>query len=407
MKYGDSNYNNRDQAKQTNLELYGVDNQFKRTDHIRQSYIDKLGAPHPMKIKDIKDRSIAHHNYTSSIAKTHNTCYQRYGYYNPAKNPESKQKITQTLHERCLKDTGYDYYCLRPEARGHKKYSKLNKSFKNHLDELGINNDVEFVIGSYSYDFVLPQDSVLIELNPSITHNSTFSIFKNSPKDRNYHQNKTKHAYLNNYRCIHIWDWDDYEILLRDFQCKKIIYARKCIIKEIDKKTTDEFLNQYHLQNTCKGQVVRLGLYCNNELIQLMTFGKPRYNKNYEYELLRLCTKSTYSVVGGAEKLFKYFKVHYTPKSIVSYCDNSKFTGNIYYKLGFTLKSYGKPSKHWYNIKTHVHITDNLLRQRGYDQLFGTNYGKGTSNEQLMLDNGFVEIYDCGQSTFTYINAAT
>lgn len=136
-----------------------------------------------------------------------------------------------------------------------------------------------------------------------------------------------------------------------------------------------------------------------------MTFGKPRYNKNYEYELLRLCTKSTYSVVGGAEKLFKYFKVHYTPKSIVSYCDNSKFTGNIYYKLGFTLKSYGKPSKHWYNIKTHVHITDNLLRQRGYDQLFGTNYGKGTSNEQLMLDNGFVEIYDCGQSTFTYVNA--
>lgn len=236
MKYGDSNYNNRDQAKQTNLELYGVDNQFKRTDHIRQSYIDKLGASHPMKIKDIKDRSIAHHNYTSSIAKTHNTCYQRYGYYNPAKNPESKQKITQTLHERCLKDTGYDYYYLRPEARGHKKYSKLNKSFKNHLDELGINNDVEFVIGSYSYDFVLPQDSVLIELNPSITHNSTFSIFKTSPKDRNYHQNKTKHAYLNNYRCIHIWDWDDYEIVLRDFQCKKIIYARKCIIKEIDKK---------------------------------------------------------------------------------------------------------------------------------------------------------------------------
>lgn len=30
-----------------------------------------------------------------------------------------------------------------------------------------------------------------------------------------------------------------------------------------------------------------------------MTFGKPRYNKNYEYELLRYC--SNYSVIGGVE----------------------------------------------------------------------------------------------------------
>lgn len=399
-RYGDPNYNNRDQARQTNLELYGVDNQFKRTDYIKQSYIDKLGETHPMRVKEIKDRCVSHHDYTSSITKTQNTCYQRYGYYNPAKIPESKQKITQTLHERCLKETGYDYYCLCPEAHSHKKYSKLNNSFKEHLDELGINSSVEFVIGVYSYDFILPQDNILIELNPSITHNSTFSIFKTDPKPANYHQNKTKQARLNNYRCIHVWDWDDCDIILNDLQRKEFRYARKCSIKEIDKNTVDGFLNQYHLQGTCKGQTVRLGLYYEDELIQIMTFGKPRYNKNYEYELLRLCTKSGYKVVGGAERLFKHFKTQHNPKSIISYCDNSKFTGDVYYRLSFTLKSYGRPSKHWYNLKTGQHITDNLLRQRGYDQLFGTDYGKGTSNEQLMLEHDFVEIYDCGQSTF-------
>lgn len=56
--------------------------------------------------------------------------------------------------------------------------------------------------------------------------------------------------------------------------------------------------------------------------------------------------------------------------------------------------------KHWYNIKTNVHITDNLLRQRGFDQLHGTNYGKGTSNEELMLEHDYVEVYDAGQSTY-------
>lgn len=47
-------------------------------------------------------------------------------------------------------------------------------------------------------------------------------------------------------------------------------------------------------------------------------------------------------------------------------------------------------------------ITDNLLRQRGYGQLFKTDYGKGNSNEQLMLENGWPPVYDCGQKVFVY-----
>lgn len=53
-------------------------------------------------------------------------------------------------------------------------------------------------------------------------------------------------------------------------------------------------------------------------------------------------------------------------------------------------------------MKSKKHITDNLLRQQGFDRLFGTSYGKGTSNEQLMLDAGFLEIYDCGQKKWRY-----
>lgn len=109
----------------------------------------------------------------------------------------------------------------------------------------------------------------------------------------------------------------------------------------------------------------------------------PRYNNNYEWELLRLCTSFRFSVLGGANKLFNQFIREVQPQSIVSYCDRSKFNGNVYNKLRFDLVDEGSPSKHWSNNKKYV--TDNLLRQRGYDQLFGTDYGKGTSNEELML----------------------
>ena len=131
-----------------------------------------------------------------------------------------------------------------------------------------------------------------------------------------------------------------------------------------------------------------------------MTFGKPRYNKNYEYELLRLCTAPTISVVGGAGKLLNFFEEQVKPRSVISYCDLSKFNGEVYEKLGFKLEDKTLPAKHWYNPKTKRHITDNLLRQRGYDQLHGANFGKGTSNEELMKEHGYVEIYNCGQLVF-------
>ena len=56
-------------------------------------------------------------------------------------------------------------------------------------------------------------------------------------------------------------------------------------------------------------------------------------------------------------------------------------------------------------MKNGKHITDNLLRQRGFDQLFDANFGKGTSNEELMQSFGFVEIYDCGQSRYEWHNS--
>ena len=122
--------------------------------------------------------------------------------------------------------------------------------------------------------------------------------------------------------------------------------------------------------------------------------------------MLRLCTKFDYIIIGGSEKLFKYFINKYKPESIISYCDRSKFKGDVYQSLGFTLINKGIPTKHWYNLKTKKHLLDSSLRARGFDILLGKEYGcfgKGTSNNELMLKHGFVEIYDCGQASYKYI----
>ena len=312
---------------------------------------------------------------------------------------EAKIRIAKTNQKKY----GVDWFCMTKKAMTgmRTENSKPNKEFGEKLKKNKIKFKTEYPIKNRVYDFIA--GNILIEINPSVTHNINFSIRNNGKlKTKTYHQEKSRLAEQNGYHCIHIWDWDDQDKIIELFlKSKEKVYARNTEIKEIDKKTANEFLGQYHLQGACRGNEINIGLYDKkNTLIQVMTFGKPRYNKNYEYELLRLC--SSKQVIGGNEKLFKYFLETYKPKSIISYCDSSKFTGEVYKKLGFILKS-DQPSKHWYNIKTKRHITDNELRRLGFDKLLGKEYGifgKGTSNEELMKQHGFWEIYDAGQQVW-------
>ena len=378
-----------DKIKQTNLERYGAESPFQSDEvreKIKKTNLEKYGVENVLSSNEVKE-------------KIKQTNYERYGVPYTLQADEVKERIRQTNLERY----GVEYYCETEHARENNKpykISKINKEFSDRLTSLNINNDLEFSIGHKSYDIKV--DNTLIEIDPTFTHNTSLPAFSNEHISIDYHLNKTKLANENGFNCIHVFDWDDKDKIINMFLPKSILYARQCEVKEISLKEANDFLNLYHLQNGLMKQDICLGLFYNDNLVEVMTFGKPRYNKNYDYELLRLCTHKDYKVTGGTKKLFKYFLDNYKPNSIISYCDKSKFSGEVYTRLGFTLKGEAKPSRHWYNIKEEKHITDNLLRQRGFDQLFGTNYGKGTSNDELMLEHNFVEVYDCGQSTYIW-----
>lgn len=324
------------------------------------------------------------------------TTRQHYGVDNPFQSTNIKEQISKDNMQKY----GVPYSCMREECRKYSgNNSKPNQKFEELLEKHKINYEREFPLENYSYDFKV--DNYLFEINPTVFHNSTISPVGN-PKDKMYHFCKSEKAQEYNYRCIHVFDWDDPEKIIKLFLIpKERIYARQCELKGVTVKEAHLFLEENHLQGYAKDKI-RLGLYYKNKLVEIMTFDKPRYNKNYDWELVRLCSNA--NVVGGAEKILKYFVDTYKPQSIISYCDLAKFDGRIYKQLGFSAANKPQPSKHWVNLSTKQHITDNLLRQKGFDQLFKTRYGKGTDNEELMRENGFVEVYDCGQLVFSFIN---
>lgn len=383
--------------------MYGKHHTLETRAKMSRNHADFKGRNHPQYGKPSSLKGKSRPQFV--IDKVKKTCMEKYGSNSPLGSDLVKDKIKQS----CMEKYGVPYPCMTEQCISSNSHiiSKSNKNFKNYLkNDFNIDSEFEFHIGHYSYDLHILNSNILIEINPGYTHNSTIGPkFANGryrdPRSSNYHLNKTELAIQSGYHCIHVFDWDSWTKIINIINPNKTkIYARNCEIKEVPVKECNEFLNEYHLQGTCRNQNVRLGLYHNDELIQLMTFGKPRYNKNYQWELLRFCSHKNYSITGGSQKLFKYFIKNYNPESIISYCDRAKFTGNVYNKLGFILKNQTGPAINW--SKGFDRITDNLLRQRGADQLIGTNDGKGTSNRKIMIREGWVEVYDCGQNVYIW-----
>ena len=407
-RYGDENYNNMEKYRQTCMERYGSEHYAGTDDMIRkssQTFLERYGVKNAFLCKEIqnKSRSTRIEKYGTEWAiqnpdiadKIKQTKLERYGDENYNNQPKHKQtcierygvehilqrnEFIEQVRKTNLERFGVEWACMRPESKNYHTISKINIAFAEQMSSNGIEYDMEFPIGSYNYDFKV--GNTLIEINPTITHNSFTSIFGREPTQPDYHLAKSKVALTNGYTCIHIWDWDDTCKIINTLKPKKQICSGALDIREVDKNECDEFVNNYHFQNTCDGQSVRLGLYKDNILVELMSFGTLYYDNGYDYELFRICSHPDYIITNGEERLFKHFIEHYNPQSIIAYCDASKYDGNTYTRLGFELLEISEPSKHWYRQKSKEHTISN--------------------NDKLMLEHGFLPVYDCGQLSFIW-----
>lgn len=235
-------------------------------------------------------------------------------------------------------------------------------------------------------------------------------VYWHSLKDKYYHLNKTETALQRDIRLVHLSDWlidnkpDVIKYYIKNLLNKDIIkvYARECEIKEISSKDYSTFCELYHIQGATSAKI-RIGLFYKGELVQIMSFSKPRFNKNYDYELIREVSKSTYRIIGGKERLLKYFERNYKPASLISYCDRRWFTGQSYVRLGFNLKGTTVPSYSYY--KEGICLSRYQCQKHNLPKLLDT-FDESLSEYQNMINNKYLRMFDCGQLVFvkTYRN---
>jgi hypothetical protein len=176
----------------------------------------------------------------------------------------------------------------------------------------------------------------------------------------------------------------------------KRIYARNTTVREVSSTVTKQFLSMNHLQGQSNSSI-NLGLYHHGDLVALMTFGKPRFNSNYDWELIRYCGLLETNVVGGASKLLKHFRKNYEG-SILSYANREHSNGKLYEALGFKLINEAQPNYQWW--KGNQMLKRYATQKHKLPKLLNESFDGSKTESENMFANGYRRIWDCGNLVY-------
>ena len=407
---------------------YGAKNVFQSKDvkdTIKKTFKENWGD-HPSRIKEVRKRIETtfqeNHGAKDGFSKINNDAFieslkyvnEVLDSFNYALIDEYTGRRKDSLKIKCLNCNTVFNTCIEYLVYGYgkcpkcfpKSISACEKEIFDFIKYLGIEaiNQDRTAIKPLELDIYIPDKKIAIEYNGLYWHSE-----KNG-RDKNYHLNKLNECEKKGVRLIQIFEdeWRSKKQNVIKYFLKKLlgileverIHARKCTIKEIDTNIKKIFLNKYHLMEGKDNSKIRLGAFYNQELIAVMCFshGNPAKGTKYienVWDLTRFCTNYSYHIPGAASKLLTYFKRNYEWEEIYSYADRRWSVGNLYYKLGFTLKRTSRPN-YWYT-KGHSRLYRFEYRKK-YDD------PKGIPEQIMRAKEGYYRIWGCGTLKFVLYN---
>ena len=413
-KYGKKSHNSlkevKDKKKNTLLKNYGVTNPMKSPiikDRYNKSLHDNFGVTNSMLIPKVKNARVGLNQ--TQVKRMINRLSDDYQLINYSASTITLKHMkcdnifsinSNFLNGRISNDNELCTHC-------YSKFSIAVSELSKFLDELNINYKLSDrnIIKPLEIDFYIENKNIGIEYHGIFWHSNKY-------KASSYHYNKYQFCKKNNLSLIQVFEneWFYKKDIVKSIIKTRLglnqykLFARKTTVKEVSNKESKEFLEENHIQGYVNSSV-KIGLYYSNELVSLMTFGKKRKslgsssNNNSEYEIYRFCNKKDFNIIGGASKLFKYFLKNYNVSSVLTYSDNRYFTGDIYSKLDFSYQGDTKPN--YYYFKKGSLILENRFKYRK-DVLIKEGFDPLKSENTIMMERGYLKIYDAGNKKFIY-----
>lgn len=281
-----------------------------------------------------------------------------------------------------------------------KSSSGPEREIAQFIESLG----VEFSVGDrtlikpYELDIVIPSKNIAIELDGIYFHSD-------QKTDKQYHLMKTKLCEDREYQLIHIYE---NEWIFKKELCKSILksklglydtrlFARKGVVSLISKKEGKQFFEENHLQSDSAASVY-VGIKFGDVLISCMSFGKPRFSKECDWELIRFASKQNTQCVGSFDRLLKYFR-ELNSGTIMTYCDRRYSTGKTYSKFGTLIRT-TEPGYSWNSLKDLHQLSRYQTQKSKLVKLFPTKYHPDKTEQEIMESAGYYKLYDSGNLVY-------
>lgn len=435
----------------TNLKKYGVENpsqvaeikEKKRITTQSNYQVDNPSQSHIVQQKRedtlLKNYGVINPMFNDSIKTAlKEKMIEKYGVTSPAMNKEIQKKMKATIFEKY----GVENIFLLPENQlkaaqnSGIRISKVNKAWQKVLkEETNIDFEFEMLFANNKYAD-LGYENILIDINPTFTHNATISFVHatgrcqtdncnkkaHAPRYNNYHYDRALAAAAEGKILLQYFDWYNPEIFMNIVKSKlkmntNKIYARKTVLKEVSQSEANKFFKKNHLNGPSNMQELCIGLFYEGEMVHCQTYGKARFNKHFEWEAIRSCSKLDYQIQGGFSKCDKYFFNKINPNSVISYVDLSISQGTTETMFNdWKEHATNKASATWVYIGKDntkpLFLTESAVRRVSADRLLGfeigdkypryDTLGQKVTNDDILLQEEYVKVYNAGSKTFSW-----
>lgn len=450
--------------KQTCIDKYGTPHPWANKDvrrSMQQTMLDRYGVTNPSHNESIRQKTISTNiskygtecslNNKEVQIKRANTLQQRHGVDHQMRSPAVKDKVkrsSQWAYKRnSIKRVGQSISDALEDVETLYRYHTQNKMtlveianklgvtqptisklFKKHnlavtlwctstqeqeiydflaanLPEDAIERNNKTLIAPYELDIVIPTRNIAIEYNGNYWHSELCG------RKRSYHNHKTALCRRQGYHLIHVRQdqWVNRRDVVKSRLLSKLgihsqkIGARHTEVRMVPPSQADQFFRDTHIQGSCNAAVT-YGLFYHDRLVSAMSFGRSRFNKQYDFELLRFSTQLNTQVYGASTRLFKHFLRDYAPSTVVTYSDRSWNEGLVYEKMGFRYTHTSTPNYYYFHNDNALTLYHRWQFQKHKLSNKLDVFDPNLTEWANMLNNGYNRIWDCGNDVWVYHN---
>lgn len=419
----------KEKREETCIERFGVTNPTKLErvkDKQKETMLKKYGVTNPMQSEEIKNKSIQTNlerrgtRYPSQSIEVQQKVRdsKRMSYWDKFVKLLSLKKIEplfskekyisskENLQYKCL-ICNKDFYSFGTEPQRiscgcYAIKSSYEYEIKDWLQLAGFENIEENVHKinneklKYEMDIYLSEFRVGIEFHGLFWHSDIM-------KKYSYHFDKYNYFKEKGIRLIQVFEneWLSKNEMVKSIILNKLgksekIYARKCKLGEVAYKDYKNFLENNHIQGFTPASVV-IGLYFEEDLVCLGSFGKNRFDKkDMSTELIRFSNKRGFTVVGGFQRILKHCIEKYNPEKIISFVDLRYFSGDSLLNNGFVLEKITQPNYFYFfhNKPDKLYSRRDFQKHKLRSKL--EIFDPLLSEYENMINNGYLRIYDAG-----------